>query len=308
MANIEELKREAEEAKERVKRDMLECRDILRKIANEASVHGQSGTLAAIQRAEKQLEDSTAHVETKIDKAIAVLIKSEGVADKIITREYDFNDFTNVEVACCFLVTIKQSDSYHISVTGREKLFSYIDIDKSGNKLRMSVKPFHFHTRPMLKVNIAMPLLQRLRLSGAAKSSVHGFSSSENLGLNLSGASTLNIDIEAGNTKVEVSGAGKICGSMKISEAEFTLSGASRAEIKGSASNVKLSAWGASWLDLGEFVLNDTRIDLKGASQAVVNVNGKLDIELSGGSRITYGGSATIGDVNITGASTMIQK
>ncbi|HEY90271.1 MAG TPA: hypothetical protein G4O07_00390 [Dehalococcoidia bacterium] len=308
MANIEELKREAEEAKERVKRDMIEFRNILRRIANEANVNGRDGTQEAMHKAEKKFEETATRVENRIDKAIAVLTKSVSDTGKISTREYDFSDFTTIEVACCFLVTVTQSDSYQISVTGREKLFSYIDIDKSGSKLRMSIKPFHFHTRPMLKVNITMPLLQKLHLSGAAKARVCGFSSQENLGVNISGASTLDIDIEAGKTKVEVSGAGKLHGNMKIADAEFTLSGASRAELTGSADKAKLSAWGASWLDLGDFVLNDTDIDLKGASQAAIKVNGKLDLELSGGSRLTYGGSPTIGTVNISGASTMLQK
>jgi len=308
MANIEELKREAEEAKERVKRDMVEFRNILREIANEANVNGRDGTQEAMHKAEKKFEETASRVESRIDKAIAVLTKSVSDTGKISTREYDFSDFTNIEVACCFLVTVTQSDSYTVTVSGREKLFSYIDINKSGNKLRMSIKPFHFHTRPMLKVNITMPLLQKLRMSGAAKTKVCGFSSQENLGVDVSGASTLDIDIEAGKTKVEVSGAGKLYGNMKIADAEFTLSGAARAELTGSADKVKLSAWGASWLDLADFTLKDTNIDLKGASQAVINVNGKLDLELSGGSRITYSGNPTIGNVNISGASTMLQK
>ncbi len=308
MANIEELKREAEEAKERVKRDMIEFRSILRRIANEANVDGHDGTHEAMHKAEKKFEETATRMEARIDKAIAILTKSASDTGKITTREYDFSDFTNIEVACCFLVTVTQSDSYRVSVTGREKLFSYIDIDKSGSKLRMAIKPFHFRTKPMLKVNITMPVLHKLRLSGAAKAKVCGFSSQENLGINISGASILDIDIEAGKTKVEVSGAGKLYGNMNIADAEFTLSGASRAELTGSAGKAKLSAWGASWLDLGDFTLNDTGIDLNGASQAEIKVNGKLDLELSGGSRVTYSGSPTIGNVNISGASTMLQK
>ena len=308
MANIEELKREAEEAKERVKRDMIEFSNVLRKIANATSANGQDKIQEVMHRAEKQFEETAIRVEKRIDKAIAALTSSEDDTGKIVTREYDYDDFTNVEVACCFVVTITRADSYQVTVTSKEKLFSYIDVDKSGNKLRISIKPFHFHTRPTLKVNITMPLLHKLYLSGAAKARVCGFSSQENLGVNVSGASTLDIDIEAGKTKVEVSGAGKLYGKMKIADAEFTLSGASRAELTGFADNAKLSAWGASWLDLANFALKDTQVDLKGASQAAVNVNGKLDLELSGGSRVTYSGNPTIGDVNVSGASTMLHK
>jgi hypothetical protein len=157
--------------------------------------------------------------------------------------------------------------------------------------------------RPPLEVRIAMPVLNKLRLSGATRSIVRGFSSQESFALNLSGSSRLEIDMEAGETNLEISGASKVNGSMKVGNAEFTLSGASRAELSGSANNVVLSAWGASKLELADFVLNDTDIHLKGASRATINVNGKLDLDMSGASKLDYVGNPTLRDVNVSGAS-----
>ena len=308
MDNIEELKREAEEAKERVKRDMVEVRDVLRKLAHEAGESGRVRAEAAVLRAEKRVEETAARVEARVDKAIAVLSGPATGAGKVETREFDFSDFTNVEVACCFEVEISRSDSHGVTVTGNESLFDYVDVDKSGNTLKISVKPFRFHTRPTLKARVTMPVLSKLRLSGAAKCSVGGFSSQESLDVNLSGASNLGVDIEAGKTRVEISGASNLRGNMKLGDSEFTLSGASRAELKGSADNVELSAWGASWLDLAEFALRDTSVNLKGASTAAVNVNGKLDLGISGGSRLCYSGSPTMGSINVSDASTLTQK
>ena len=308
MDNIEELRREAEEAKERVKRDMVEVRDILRKLAHEAGENGRAKAEAAMIRAEKRIEETAARVETRVEKAIAVLSRPATGAGKVETREFDFSDFTSVEVACCFEVEILRSDSYGVTVTGNESVFDYVTVDKSGNTLKISVKPFRFHTRPTLRVRISMPVLNKLRLSAAARCNVSGFRSQESLDLNLSGASSLDTDIEAGKTRVEISGASKLRGSMKLGNSEFTLSGASRVELKGSADNVELSAWGASWLDLAEFGLKDTSVNLKGASTAAVNVSGKLDLDLSGGSRLCYAGSPTMGSMNVSGASTLSQR
>lgn len=308
MADIDELRKEAEEAKERMKRDMVEFRDILRKIALEAGENGRTKAEAAMYRAERRIEETVSRVETRVDKAIAVLSGPETGAGKVVTREFDYSDFTNVEVACCFKVDIARSDSYSVTVTGNESLFDHINIDKSGNTLKISVKPFHFHTRPTLGAHITMPMLNKLRLSAAAKCSVNGFSSPEKLDVNLSGASTLDIDIEAGKTKVEVSGASKLHGNMTLGDSEFTLSGASRMELKGSARNVELNAWGASRLEMAGYALEDAKIDLKGASQAGVSVSGKLDLDISGSSRLTYCGSPTIGSVKVSGASTLTHK
>lgn len=308
MENIEELKREAEEAKERVKKDIFEFRDILRRLAQEVGENGRAKAEAAMHQAEKRIEETAARVETRIDKAIAVMSGPAAGSEKVVTREFDHSDFTNVEVACCFGVEIARSDSYSVAVTGNDSLFDYVNVDKSGSTLRVSVKPFHFHRRPTLRVRITMPVLSKLRLSGAAKCSVSGFASEESLDLNVSGASSLDIDIEAGRARVEISGAAKLGGNMKLADSEFTLSGASRAELKGSAGTVELNAWGASRLDLAEFTLKDAIVHLKGASHAAVNVSGKLDLDLGGGSRLTYGGTPSMGKINVSGASTLTQR
>jgi len=308
MANIEELKREAEEAKERMKRDMVEFRDVLRKIALEAGENGKTRAEAAMHRAERRIEETVSRVETRVDKAIAVLSGPETGTGKVVTREFDFSDFTNVEVACCFNVNIVRSDSYSVTVTSNESLFDHIVVDKSGNTLKISVKPFHFHTRPTLSAHVTMPMLNKLRLSAAAKCCISGFSSQERLSLNLSGASNLNIDIEADRTKVEISGASRLQGNMKLGDAEFTLSGASRMELKGSARDVDLNAWGASRLELAGYALRDAKVDLKGASQATVSVSRKLDLDISGSSRLSYSGSPTMSSVKVSGASTLTHK
>ncbi len=223
----------------------------------------------------------------------------------VVTKEMDFSDFTNVEVSHVFKVKITRSDSYHVAITANEKLADHINVVKSGNTLKFSLKPFLFHIRPTLEARIAMPTLNKLRMDGAAKGIVKGFSSQEGFDLHPCGASRLDIDMEAGEAKFEISGASKLSGNMKAGDTEFTLSGASRAELNGSANNAVLSAWGASRLDLSDFALNDTSVQLKGASRAAVSVNGKLVLDLSGASRLNYIGSPTLGDVNVCGASTV---
>jgi hypothetical protein len=164
------------------------------------------------------------------------------------------------------------------------------------------------YTRPSLRAEITMPELHKLRLGGAATCVVSGFNSHDGFDLNVAGNSALDIDIESGETKVEISGASRLRGNMKLADAEFTLSGASRAELSGSANSVVLNAWGASRLDLADFMLNDTGVNLKGASEATIEVSGRLDLDLSGGSRLYYSGNPTMGKINVSGTSTLSQR
>jgi hypothetical protein len=306
--SVDDLRREAEEVKEKVKRDILEFCDILRRMAEEIGESGRQHAAASIHRAERRMEETAQKVESHIDRAISVIASTSAARKNIITREMDFTDFNTVEVGSCFRVEIKQADSHSVTISGGEEFFDYVNVTKSGNTLKISIKPLTFFTRPNLQASITMPKLKKLRLSGAATCTVNGFRSGDAFDLYVSGSSVLNIDIEAGKAKVEISGAGRLKGKMKLADAEFTLSGASRAELTGAANNVVLNAWGASRLDLTSFVLNDTSINLKGASEAAVTVNGKLDMDLGSGSQLYYSGNPTMGKINVSGASTLSQR
>ena len=306
--SVDDLRREAEEVRERVKRDIIEFRDILCRMADEVGDTGRYRLIASIHRTERRIEEVAQRVESRIDQAISIMVGPSSGKRNTITREMDFADFTNVEVGSCFKVDIKQADLHGVTISGIEELCDHVSVVRSGNTLKISIKPLTFFARPNLEASITMPKLHKLRLGGAAKCTVSGFSSDDAFDLNISGNSTLRTDIRAGKSKVEVSGAGRLKGQMKLDDAEFTLSGASRVELSGAANNVVLSAWGASRLDMTDFVLNDTNINLKGASEAAVNVNGKLDMDLSSGSRLYYSGNPTMGKVNVSGASTLSQR
>ena len=51
----------------------------------------------------------------------------------------------------------------------------------------------------------------------------------------------------------------------------------------------------------------DTRLgaDISGASRVTINMNGTLNVDLSGASRLRYTGDVEMGAVSISGASTM---
>lgn len=313
MENIDELKKEAKDAIEKVKKDIGEVREILRKIAGEAKGVSKAKLAERLQWAERRIEDTAQRVESRIEQAVAMMTKSPTAesstgSGSVVTREMDFTDFINVEVSHAFKVEIIRSDSYRVALTASEKYLEHIDVIKSGNTLKISLKALRFHVRPTLEARIAMPALNKLRLSGATRGTVKGFGSQESFDLNLSGASRLQVEMKAGETKLEVSGASRLSGNMEVGDTEFTFSGASRAELSGSANNTVLNAWGASKLALADFAINDASVNLKGASQAVVNVNGKLDLDLSGASRLNYIGNPTLRDINVSGAATLSQR
>ncbi len=237
-----------------------------------------------------------------------------GGLGNIVTEEKDFADFTYVSVEGIFDVKIDRSDLFSITVSADSNLFDYIAVTKEGQTLRIYLNPRHTFTDftlPVrtLKAIITMPELHGLNLSGASKGTVNGFKSTQDFSLNVSGASSLSIKgMEAGDAAFEVSGASKVSGAMNCKDADFEVSGASKVELDGSAKNAILNISGDSKANLVDFQLEDANVNLSGASEATVHAKGKLDAVLSAASSLYFLGNPTMGNINVSGASTIKHK
>lgn len=303
MDNLDELRKEAEEAKERLRRDLYKLQDIFNRVAEEIGENGKSATGEAVRLAEKRIEETAFRVEKRIERAMALMTGDNVNVNDVITREMDYSDFTSIEVDCAFKVIIAHADSYRVVMRIHKALFDSVNITKSGNTLRLSLKPYRFRNRPTIEAKIFMPKLSRLRMGAATRGSVSGFNSDATFALNLSGGSSLDLDMEVVSARCEISGASRLTGKVKITDADLVLSGASRAELTGSAKDMTLSAWGASKADMENFTVCNANVNLKGASEATIDATDKLNVDLGSGSRLAYLGTPAIHEINVAGAS-----
>ena len=225
------------------------------------------------------------------------------------TREMDYDDFTKIEVGYAFKVDITRSDSFSVSITLDDNLFEYLVTQHVGDTLRIDLDPNHSYRNTTQRAEITLPELQGLELSGASRGDISGFSSTDALQLEASGASSLTIDdVNAGSTRFNVSGASRISGSITITEGDFIVSGASSVDLNGTATDIQVEASGASVIRLSAFAVSNASIELSGASSATVNVSDRLDVHASGASRVTYTGNPSLGSVSVSGGSTISEQ
>jgi hypothetical protein len=225
------------------------------------------------------------------------------------TREYELNNFTTIDVSHSFTYEVTQSSFYGVTVTADDNLFKYIEVTKTGERLEVGMKPNYGYTNTHLKVVITMPELRSIDVSGASTGFIKGFSSSEVLIANISGASSLDlVDITTGDVDFEISGASGVTGSLIANDAKFELSGASKIQLTDSAVDLTVDASGASRVELGSFPVTDADIVFSGASWGTVSLSGTLDADLSGASRLSYIGDPVFGNVNTSGASSISRK
>lgn len=184
---------------------------------------------------------------------------------KLVTKEKTFSDFTIVDAEKGFEVEITESSSYSISVTADGNVINRITVSKKGDTLFIGLKPGDYRS-VTLKAKITMPEFNELQLSGGSHGLVTGFSSDEFV---------------------------------------LGLSGGSHVEMEGAANDLTISASGGSSLDLSGFTVTDAKVNLDGGSRGTINLDGRLDANLSGGSHLLYIGEPTMGDINISGGSTV---
>ncbi len=216
--------------------------------------------------------------------AILLAIGLQAGCGPLRTETYDFADFSRVEAGYGFQVEVIQSDSYSISVTASEDVFYNLEVSQEGETLRIhAAQSLTFGYREAV---ITMPALRAMKLYGSAGGIITGFSSSDDFSLVLLSASSFGGDLTAGDV-------------------DFELSGASAIQLEGSADDMVVDASGASQTQLAEFFVRNADVTLSGASTGTVNPSGRLDADLSGGSRLSYTGDPTMGSSSSSGGSTL---
>ena len=220
----------------------------------------------------------------------------------IMEKTYDYQDFTGIEVSNAFQYDIQRSSSYGITITTRENIIPYLDIYKSGKTLVVRLKPGSF-TNADLRAAITLPDLYNLSVSGASKGAVSGFKADPNLDLKVSGASQLEMDLEAGTAQIDVSGASKVTGALKAQDTRLTISGASRCQLTGTSGMANIDVSGASTFDSPDLQMSGADINVSGASRATIRSNGHLNVDVTGASTLSYLGNPVLDKVNVEGAS-----
>ncbi len=239
---------------------------------------------------------------------IAARLDKEG--GTMSTKEYQIEGFTKIEVSAAFEVEINQGEVYSVRVTADD--FRHVKVEKVGDSLqieRQGIEWFApFHQQP--KAYITVPSVKALTLSGATKGTINNIRSTQELLLKISGASNLEaIDVEVAGFAAEVTGASSLKGHIKVTgNARFEISGASKVELIGTAQNITANISGASRGALYEFAAINANMEVSGASNAYVNLNGRLDANVSGASNLAWTGNPIMGDIRTSGASSLSRK
>ena len=88
----------------------------------------------------------------------------------------------------------------------------------------------------------------------------------------------------------------------------LTLQNGSHVTASGSGGDVTFNISGGSHANLDNFTVENADLTASGGSHVTMNVSGRLDVEVKGGSHVRYHGEPQIGDIDLSSGSTFKKK
>ncbi|NMC36812.1 MAG: DUF2807 domain-containing protein [Bacteroidales bacterium] len=198
----------------------------------------------------------------------------------------DVSGFTHVSFGISGNLFIKTGPQFSLVLEGDKNILDDIETEVSGNKLVIRKENWRSSLRDeKVTVNLTMPQIEGLSVSGSGKLEISNPVVSDNLSLAVSGSGKiLTTDLDADDLNCAISGSGDIIlgGKGSVDDGEISISGS------GSFS--------------GEAVeIDHLEIGVSGSGNCVCNVKGTLDASVSGSGDILYSGNPKI-DARVSGS------
>ena len=202
-------------------------------------------------------------------------------------RDFDIEDFSELEINSAFRVNIKENDDYALIVNGRRTDVDKVVIEKDGDVLTLNYKGDVMklnRQRNEINVYISLPELSSLELGSASKVYATGFDE-DFMDILLTGAAFANLDLKVNSVNAKIEGASKL-------------------QMEGKGDRFVVEVHGASTLNAHDFRVNDTEVETHNASTARVYASDQMVIRSHGASNVIYKGNASV-DIERGGGSSV---
>ena len=186
-------------------------------------------------------------------------------------------DFSQLKVAGPFHVSLNPDRKGTIQIDADQKIIEKIITEVNNGVLTIRMKKrsyFNSHHRGTIAIEIPMPSLQAVLLSGSGK--IH----------NTTAFSTTNLD-------VKLSGLGKINLNVNAAAVHSQLSGSGNIKIKGKTTQLNVKLSGSGNVNLHELEAKNGQVELSGSGKISVQYTTNLNAKIAGSGTVRYHGEPT---------------
>lgn len=207
----------------------------------------------------------------------------------VVSKTYNETGFRNIDVSAAMKVYLTQGDTYEVKIEAEDNILDLIKVEKEGDKLvfkfknNISVSP----TKDIV-IHVTAPDFHELGASGAGGFVSTGVIKTNELLVDLSGATKVKLNVEVNKINIDASGSSKII-------------------LAGNANQLGVDGSGSTKVEAYDLKTQKTTIDISGSGGANVYAERELNVEISGAGNVNYKGNPSIskdisGAGNITAA------
>ena len=206
----------------------------------------------------------------------------------IITEQFAVGDFKRLDVEGSFDIQLEKSTSPGIVVTTDENLMDFIRVDTEGNTVTVSTER-NLMSKEGVNVVVRYTELESIYVGGAAILRGDEVIRGEYLEISMSGAGSVELEVELNQLEIDVSGAGAV-------------------QLAGRVTEQNIEMNGAGGLDAEGLISEKCEINISGVGGASIHVTDQLIADVSGVGGITYRGDPSDVQKNVSGIGTISQK
>jgi hypothetical protein len=221
-------------------------------------------------------------------------------------------NFTSIRVSNAIELFISQSNKTEVAVSAKsEEYRNRVITEVVGGTLIIRMADNYNkwwkwgNDDYRIKAYVSVNELYALTGSGATNIKIVNGLSAEKLKINLTGASDLKGDIKASTLLTDLSGASSLKATVHASAFSVKGSGACDIEVAGSGDDLIVDVSGASSVKMYDYQVKGASVEASGASSIKLNVSAVLKAHATGASSIDHKGTATLKDLQSSGASSV---
>jgi hypothetical protein len=201
------------------------------------------------------------------------------------SEERKVENFSRLKLSGGYKIILKQDSSLGLHITADDNVLKYIKTNVSGDMLIIGTRK-NLCTKRAVTITIGIRNLEQIKGSGAIEVQSDGKLNVKDLDIHLSGASKVNLDLNANNVTTSGSGATEIY-------------------LKGQAVSHAIELTGSGKVNALDFVVNKYTVETTGASDCKINVLNELNVHTTGAADIQYRGNPSKINNSKSGASSI---
>lgn len=202
----------------------------------------------------------------------------------------DVRDFDEVIMRVSGKVLITQGDKNEVILEGDTDLLEEIETEVRGGRLNIKNKRERWWSnnsrRSRLTVYITVKKLRGAYISGSGDIISQNTLITDDFTASIAGSGDIEIDLEAEYVVSKISGSGNI-------------------ELQGKSDRAKLSISGSGKYLAEKLMVGDYQISMSGSGRGSINLDGDLDVRISGSGKIYYMGKPTSVNSSVSGSGSV---